>query len=310
MKDIRIGVGVADNGQADGIEPFVEQVKQAEAAGFQAAWLPNIFNFDALTLATLAGRETERIELGTAVAVTHSRHPYYMAQQAASTNVACGGRLVLGLGPSHQVVIENMMGLSYDKPGRHVREYLEVLGPLIEKGQVSFEGEVYRVQANLQVSGARPFPVVIGALGPMMRKVAGRLASGSITWMTGPKTLGELIVPDLRAASEKAGRPAPRIVAGFPVCLTEDADGARKLAGKLFAMYGTLPSYKAMIENEGASGPGDIAMVGDEKALEAAIVRLVEAGVTDLNANVFPFGKDRAESMQRTTAFLADLARR
>ncbi len=310
MKGIRIGTGVADTGREGSVDALVDQVKAVEAAGFQAAWLPNIFNFDALTLAALAGRETSRIELGTAVAVTHSRHPYYMAQQAASTNAACGGRLVLGIGPSHQVVIENMMGLSYEKPARHVREYLEVLGPLVEKGQVGFEGEVYKVQASLQVSGASPFPVVIGGLGPVMRKLAGRLAGGSITWMTGPKTLGELIVPDVVAASEKAGKSAPRIVAGFPVCLTNDEEGARKLAGKLFATYGTLPSYKAMIEHEGASGPGDIAMVGDEQALEAGVQRLVDAGVTDWNANVFPFGDDRAASMARTTEFLADLAKR
>lgn len=310
MKEIRIGMGVADTGREDGVDALVDQVKRLEGSGFQAAWLPNIFNFDALTLAALAGRETHHIELGTAVAVTHSRHPYYMAQQAVSTNVACGGRLVLGLGPSHQLVIENMMGLSYEKPGRHVREYLEVLGPLVEKGQVDFAGEVYRVKANLQVSGAAPFPVVIGGLGPMMRKLAGRLAGGSITWMTGPKTLGELIVPDVRAAAEKAGRPAPRIVAGFPICLTEDAEGARKLAGKLFATYGMLPSYRAMIDHEGAKGPADIAMVGDEKTLEAGVARLVDAGVTDLNANVFPHGDDRRASIERTTAFLSDLARR
>jgi F420-dependent oxidoreductase-like protein len=310
MKDIRIGVGVADGGREDGVDALIGQVKQAEAAGFQAVWLPNIFSFDALTLAALAGRETERIELGTAVAVTHSRHPYYMAQQAVSTAVACGGRFVLGLGPSHQLVIENMMGLSYEKPARHVREYLEVLGPLVEKGQVDFEGDLYRVKANLQVSGAAPFPVVIGGLGPLMRKLAGRLAGGSITWMTGPKTLAELIVPEVRAAAEKAGRGAPRIVAGFPVCLTDDPDGARKLAGKLFAMYGQLPSYRAMLDHEGVSGPGDIAIVGNEKALEAAAQRLVDAGVSDWNANVFPHGPDRDISMLRTTEFLADLARR
>lgn len=309
MKDIRIGVGVADNGREGGLEPLLAQVKRAEQAGFQSVWLPNIFNFDALTLAALAGRETRRIELGTAVAVTHSRHPYYMAQQAVSTAVACGGRFVLGLGPSHQLVIENMMGLSYAKPGRHVREYLEVLCPLVEKGQVAFQGELYRVSASLQVSGAAPFPVVIGGLGPVMRKLAGRLAGGSITWMTGPRTLDELIVPEVRAAAAEAGRPAPRIVAGFPVCLTEDPDGARKLAGKLFAMYGQLPSYRAMLDHEGLEGPAGIAMVGDEQAIEAQVRTLAAAGVTDWNANIFPHGEDREASIQRTYDFLASLAR-
>jgi len=309
MKEIRIGVGVSDTGREAGLDALVAQVRAAEEAGFQTVWLPNIFSFDALTLAAVAGRETKWIELGTAVAVTHSRHPYYMAQQAASTSAACGkGRFALGLGPSHKVVIEDMMGLSYDKPALHVREYLEVLAPLLEEGKVSFQGRLYAVNASLQVSGARPFPVLIGGLGPVMRRLAGRLAHGSITWMTGPRTLEELIVPDVRKAAEEAGRPAPRIVAGFPVCLTDDPDGARKLAGKLFSVYGTLPSYRAMLDHEGVEGPGDIAIVGGEREIEAQVMRLASAGVTDWNANVFPHGPDREASARRTTEFLSELA--
>jgi len=309
MKDIRIGIGCADNGRQS-VDDLVGKVKEAEAAGFQSAWIPSLFQFDCLTWAALAGRETERIEIGTAVAVSHSRHPYYMAQQAASTYAACDGRFVLGLGPSHQVVVEGMLGLSYEKPGRHVREYLEVLGALSEKGQVDFQGDVYRVKATLQVDSGTPFPTVIGGLGPMMRKLAGRLAQGSITWMTGPKTLEELIAADVGAAAQAAGRPAPRIVAGFPIVLTDEVESARKLAGKAFAMYGTLPSYQAMLEHEGVGGPADIAMIGDEKSLEAGIARLAAAGVTDLNANVIPDGQDREGSVKRTFDFLAELARR
>jgi F420-dependent oxidoreductase-like protein len=309
VKGIRIGLGCGDNGR-ESVDALVAKVKDAEAAGFQAAWIPSFFQFDCLTWAALAGRETERIEVGTAVAVTHSRHPYYMAQQAASTNAACGGRFVLGLGPSHQLVIEGMLGLSYAKPGRHVREYLEVVTALSEHGKVEHAGDVYRVNATLQVEGGRPFPTLIGGLGPMMRKLAGRLAGGSVTWMTGPKTLGGVIVPEVGAAAADAGRPAPRIVSGFPIVLTNEVDSARKLAGKLFAMYGTLPSYRAMLDEEGFEGPADVALIGDEATLEKAIARLAEAGVTDLNANVMPDGKDREGSMQRTTEFLADLARR
>jgi alkanesulfonate monooxygenase SsuD/methylene tetrahydromethanopterin reductase-like flavin-dependent oxidoreductase (luciferase family) len=142
-----------------------------------------------------------------------------------------------------------------------------------------------------------------------MRRLAGRLAGGSITWMTGPKTLAELIVPEVRAAAAEAGRPAPRIVAGFPVCLTDDPAGARKLAGKLFTVYGQLPSYRAMLDHEGLEGPAGIAMVGDEKTIEEQVRRLASIGVTDWNANVFPHGPDREASTERTYRFLADLAR-
>jgi len=309
MKDIRIGIGCGDNG-SESVDELVGKVKAAEAAGFQAAWIPSFFQFDCLTWAALAGRETERIEIGTAVAVSHSRHPYYMAQQVASTNAACGGRFIFGIGPSHQIVIEGMLGLSYDKPGRHIREYLEVMSALSEEGKVGFQGDVYKVNATLKVEGGTPFTTVIGGLGPMMRKLAGRLAQGSITWMTGPKTLETRIAADVSAAASAAGRPAPRIVGGFPIVLTNEVESARTLAGKLFAMYGTLPSYRAMLDEEGLEGPGEIAMIGDEKTLEAGIQQLASAGVTDFNANVIPDGVDRDGSMQRTRDFLADLAKR
>jgi len=309
VNDIRIGIGCGDNGRKS-VETLVGDVTRAEAAGFHTAWLPTLFQFDPLTWAALAGRETERIEIGTAVAVTHSRHPYYMAQQAASTNAACGGRFLLGLGPSHQVVIEGMMGLSYAKPARHVRGYLEVLSALSNEGKVAFEGEVYRVTASLRVEGGQPFTTLVGGLGPAMRKIAGRLASGSITWMTGPKSIEEIVAADVRAAAREAGRPAPRIVGGFPIVLTNDVEAAREQAAKRFASYGTLPSYKAMLEHEGVSGPADIAIVGDERALEAAIERLAAAGVTDLSANIMPDGEDPKGSVTRTWEFLAELARR
>ncbi len=309
MKNIRIGIGVGDIApRADGLEGLLADFRQAEEAGFQTAWIPNIFGMDALTLAALAARETSRLELGTAVVPTHSRHPYYMAQQAVSTQAAAGGRFVLGVGPSHKVVIEDLLGLSYARPARHVREYVTIVKELMDAGKTGFEGELYRVNASLSVSGGATCPVLIGALGPQMRRVAGEVADGTITWMTGPRTLGESIVPDLAAATQAAGRPASRVVAGFPVALTNDAAATREKAGQMFAMYGTLPSYRAMLDEEGAAGPGDVAVVGDETELEAQIARLASAGVTDFHAAPFPDGSD--DSVKRTTAFLADLARR
>ena len=306
MRDLKIGIGITDFGGGE-LASMLDSYVAAEREGFDAAWIPNIFGMDAITLAALAGQRTERIELGTAVVPSYSRHPFYMAQQAASTQAATGGRFVLGIGPSHQVVIENMLGLSYEKPARHTREFLSVLKPLLDDGKVSFEGETYRVNASLNVR-AEPCPVIIGALGPVMRRIAGTLADGTITWMTGPKTLAETIVPDVSAHAQKAGRAAPRVVAGFPISLTDDVDGAREQAAKAFAMYGTLPSYQAMLAAEGASGPADVAILGDEATLEAALRRLADGGVTDFNASVFSHGPDAREAAARTRAFLASLA--
>jgi 5,10-methylenetetrahydromethanopterin reductase len=308
MKDVRIGL-MASDGAGQTLEQSLAEIRETEEAGFATAWLPNIFGFDALTLAALAGGQTSRIEIGTAVVPTFSRHPFYMAQQAATTQAALGGRFTLGLGPSHKIVIESMMGLSYEKPARHVREYVTVLQQLLEKGQAAFEGETYRVNGGLQAACGKPPQVLIGALGPIMRKIAGTLSAGTITWMTGPRTIEQEVGPGVRAAAEQAGRPAPRIVAGIPVCVTEDADGAREKAARVFAMYGSLPSYRAMMDLEGVAGPEGIALVGDEKAIEAGIRGFVEAGITDFNAAPFPHGDDSKASVERTRSVLSQLAR-
>lgn len=308
MREIRIGVGVLNTGGTE-LETQLEAIREAEAAGFQSAWIPSIFGFDAMTLAALAGRQTRSIEIGTAVVITHSRHPLYMAQQALTTQAAAGGRFVLGLGPSHKVVIENMLGLSFQRPARHVREYLTVVKQLMKDGKTSFQGETQQVNAALNLKGATPLPVLIGALGPLMRKIAGAVADGTITWMTGPRTLGGTLVPEICAAAEEAGRPRPRVVAGFPVALTEDAAAARETAGKILAMYGTLPSYRAMLDAERVEGPADLVIAGDENAIEEAIRGLASAGVTDFNAAILPCGSDAKATMTRTHEFLSELAK-
>ncbi len=217
---------------------------------------------------------------------------------------------MLGLGPSHQLVIENLLGLSYAHPARHMREYVTVVKQLLDTGKTSFQGTQYRVNASLSVKVDAPCPVLIGGLGPLMRRIAGELADGTLTWMTGARALGGTLVPEIRAAASRAGRPAPRIVAGLPIALTNDVAQARESAAKLFLLYGTLPSYRAMLDLEGAATPGDIVIAGDERALESSIRSLASAGVTDLSAAPFPFGSDGADGVQRTTAFLADLAKR
>ncbi|MBW2269920.1 MAG: TIGR03564 family F420-dependent LLM class oxidoreductase [Deltaproteobacteria bacterium] len=305
---MRIGLGLMHSQQAE-VARLIGQMREAEELGFATVWLPNIFGVDAMTVCALAGAETSRIEIGTAVVPTFSRHPLHMAQQALTTQAATGGRFTLGLGPSHKIVIEGMLGLSYAKPARHVREYVTVLKDLLEKGKTDFEGETYRVKGSIDVACDTKPPVLIGALGPMMRKIAGSLCDGTITWMTGPRTLGEEVGPGVRAAAEAAGRPAPRIVTGLPICLANDADGARAMAGQAFAMYRQIPSYKAMLDLEGGAGPADIAVVGDEKALEAGIQRFAAAGATDFLAAIFPFGDDARASVLRTRAFLSELSK-
>jgi alkanesulfonate monooxygenase SsuD/methylene tetrahydromethanopterin reductase-like flavin-dependent oxidoreductase (luciferase family) len=105
--------------------------------------------------------------------------------------------------------------------------------------------------------------------------------------MTGAATLESHTIPTISKAAEQAGRPAPRVGVGLPVCVTDDPDGARERAGKVFAIYDTLPSYKAMLDREGAGGPGDVAIVGDEATVRGELERLADIGVTDLAAVEF-----------------------
>jgi 5,10-methylenetetrahydromethanopterin reductase len=308
MNGMRIGVGIGDGG--GGLDAALAQIARAEAAGFHSAWLSNIFAADAMTLAAIAGRATTRIELGTAVVPTHSRHPFYMAQQAVTTQLACGGRFALGIGPSHRVVIENMLGLSFEKPARHMREYVRVLGDLLRTGKTGHRGEVYQVNAALGLSAPQPPAILIGALQPRMLKLAGELCDGTLTWMTGARALGEQVVPQLTAAAREADRPAPRVVCALPITLTDDVAGAREAAARAFSAYGGLPSYRAMLELERASGPGDVLLAGDADTLEGELARLRSAGVTDFSATIFAHGADREAAAARTYAWLSDLARR
>jgi len=288
-------------------DDIVDSVVDVERDGFDAAWFGQVFTWDVMTAIALAGPRTTRIELGTSVVPTYPRHPFVMAQQAMTVQAATNGRFTLGIGLSHAPVIEQMWGMSYDKPARHMREYLSVLRPLIDEGRVGFSGEVYKTAAGLQVPGATPMPVLIAALAPMMLRIAGELSDGTVTWMTGAKTIETHIVPKLTAAASEAGRPAPRVAAGLPIAVTDDVTGAKERAAKAFAIYGQLPNYRRVLDKEGVEGPADVSIIGDEATVERHVRALASAGVTDLFAAMFPVGDDAKASLVRTRALLQSL---
>jgi F420-dependent oxidoreductase-like protein len=291
------------------VDGIIAQAKRAEADGFASGWFANIFGWDAIIAATLCARETTSIELGTAVVPTFPRHPTAMAQQALSAQAAARGRFALGIGLSHQVVIEMMLGFSFAKPYSHMKEYLAVLAPLIRTGSVSYQGNEYRVNASISVPGGGPCQILVAALAPKMLALTGAEADGTITWMTGPKTLREHTVPRIREAAAKAGRPAPRVVVGLPVAVTKEVEGARGAAARTFEIYGTLPSYRSMLDREGVGGPADVAIAGDESTVGEQLRRLGELGATDFLAVPFAVDGD-ADAVARTRAFLIKLAKR
>ncbi|MDZ7826909.1 MAG: TIGR03564 family F420-dependent LLM class oxidoreductase [Gammaproteobacteria bacterium] len=276
---MRIGMVLGTSGPGETLEDLIESARKAEAAGLDNLWMANIFSYDAISSLAVIGREVPRIGLGTAVTPTYPRHPTAIAQQALTTAAATKGRFSLGIGLSHKLVIQDMLGMSYDKPAKHMREYLSVLMPLVRGKAADFDGEQYNVHGfQLDVPGSDGMPVIVAALGPVMLKLAREMADGTITWMVGHKTLAGHIVPSI--GEDRT------VVAGVPIVLTNNVDDAKKKIDEQLAIYGQLPSYRAMLDREGASTPSDIALVGDENALRSGIERYRDAGVTDFNAAI------------------------
>ncbi|MCX2976921.1 TIGR03564 family F420-dependent LLM class oxidoreductase [Candidatus Marimicrobium litorale] len=288
---------------APGLSAMMENAQRIEKLGFHSLWMATIYNYDALTALAAIGTATREMELGTAVVATHPRHPMAMAQQALTAAAACNNRFTLGIGLSHRYVIEQEMGLSYDRPAHHMREYLNVLLPLLQTGTVDYEGELYQTNASLDIPEANTPPVVIAALGPAMLKLAGNRTAGTTLWLTGVKTIAEHTVPTIIQAAADAGRKPPRVIAGVPVVLASDPDSARAMVDRQLGPYKNIPSYRAMLDREGASGPGDVALVGNESELRQQLQTLRKIGVTDLNAVLVNESRDTYEN---TLAFLAD----
>jgi 5,10-methylenetetrahydromethanopterin reductase len=302
LEPVRIGVSVNQGagGRAASIDELVEQVAAFARRGFDKAVFANIFGVDALTVIALAGRVVPEIELETAVVPVYTRHPMAMAQQALTTQAAIGGRLTLGLGLSHRPVVENMWGLSFERPVEYIHEYLAILQPLLHGESADFTGKRFTSHTQLTHPETTPPSVVLAALGERMLRLAGEQTDGTATWMVGPKTLAAHVTPIITEAAHNAGRPAPRIIVGLPICVSNEVAAARARAARAFERYGQLPSYKAMLDREGVADPADVAVVGSESDVEQQLAEFERAGGTELNAGIFGSGDER----QRTLEFL------
>jgi F420-dependent oxidoreductase-like protein len=304
---IAMGVGAQVIGEAVRPQDIVDEVVRAEADGFGSAWSVHFSrSVDALDVLAVAGARTSRIDLGVGVVPTYPRHPLALAQQAATVQAFCGGRLTLGVGVSHRPVIEDLHGLPFARPAAHMRDYLSVLMPLLREGSVHHKGDFYQVDGGFVVPGTSPVPVLVGALSPLMVEVAGELADGVVTWLAGPRSLGEQIVPRLHTAAR--GRPAPRVVAALPVAVCADAGRARAAADDVFGRYSGLDNYRRQLEREGAPSPGGLAVMGTEAGIETQLRRLAGLGVTEFWPIIFPVGADPAASRRETRALLTGLA--
>lgn len=303
---MRIGLAVGDLRGPATLDAVVDQVRAAADAGFTTAWSSQALGWDALTLVAVAGAAVAEIAVGTAVVPVPQRHPMVLAGQALTAQAAVAGRLTLGVGAGVGAMVSGMFGMLSDRPVQRMREYLTVLGPMLRGDSIDHHGDTLTAVGAVRVPGGVQAPsVLVAAMGPRMVRLAGELADGNATWMTGPKVLGEHIVPAITKAAAEAGRQAPRVVAGVPVCVTDTADDVRARIAEEFALAAQVPEYRATLDREGAAGPQDVAIIGTEKEVARSLARYRDAGVTEFMAA--PYGT--ADEQNRTVDLLAGLAR-
>ncbi|WP_343575371.1 LLM class F420-dependent oxidoreductase [Mycobacterium sp.] len=313
---MRLGVMIgADRGDsARKVSRMLADIEWAESAGMDTAWIPQVPNdFDALLAVALMGTRTTRIELGTAVVPLQALHPIALARQALSTHAATGGRLVLGVGPSHHWIIRDMLGLPYEKPAAYTRDYLEVLrAAFAGPGQIDVDNDHFTVHNPNDLAPVGPLPVLVAALGPVMLALAGEHADGTVLWMADERAVANHVVPRITKAADNAGRPAPRIVAGIPVCLcaASEVDAAKERANRILGEAEVSPNYQRLLDYGDARDVGDICAAGDEEAILARMRRFADAGVTDLSVRLLPIGDSRDElvaSKRRTREMISEL---
>lgn len=309
-------IGAERGDSARKVARMLEEVEWAEKAALDTVWVPQVpTDFDALVAVTLMGAHTSRIEFLTAVVPMQAQHPIALARQALSAHAATGGRLMLGVGPSHHWIVRDMLGLSYDRPATYSRDYLEVLGPALGGAKsVEVENGTFRVHNPMDLPPVSPLPVLVAALGPVMLRLAGERADGTVLWMADERAIAEHVVPRITAAADAAGRSAPRIVAGIPVCLCspKEVTIARERANRILSEAETSPNYQRLLDQGNASDIGDLLAAGDEGTILKRFRQFADAGVTDLSVRLLPIGANRAEliaSKDRTREMLTALAK-
>ena len=307
---MRIGSFISDTGgRRSTVEEIADSARWCERAGLASAWVPYLpWSLDAFLALSVAAQATERIELGTAVVPTYPFHPMAMARSALSLNAIAKGRLTLGIGPSHQSVIESMYGLSYDHPADHTREYVLALNRAFAGDDIAAaHGAFFDYDSMFAVPDAPAPSLLIAALAPRMLQLAGEQTGGTILWFADEQALSGHVVPRITDAAREAGRPTPRVVSAIPTAVCDEAEG-RAQAAKAFATYEQIPTYQRILARGAGGHPADVVLVGSIEQIAERLARWQELGVTDLIAAPFPVGDDRTGSLQRTRDGLAELA--
>ena len=294
---------------------------RADELGFHGMFLGAAFGFDPVMALALAGASTDRILLGTAVVPTWPRHPVVAAQQAATANAACAGRFRFGVGPSHPPVM-GMYGFSYDRPVGHLREWLTIVRALLHDGSISMKGEHYRVTAFLDVETPAPPPLMLGVLHPQLARLAGALSDGALAWLAPPAWIADIVVANVRAGAENAGRAAPPVVAELPCYVSDDRDAVLEAARRDLAIYPMMPAYAdvlghcvgrdaATITADGWTDDLTDAVViwGDHDAVAAQVQAHLAAGADEVVLSPYGCGSDPECNLDEALEVLGDIAR-
>jgi 5,10-methylenetetrahydromethanopterin reductase len=286
-----------------GVPGVLDDIAAVEAAGFSSYWVAQVGLIDALTVIGSHGDTGSSMKLGTAVISTWERHPHALATQALTVQALVGERLVVGIGVNHQPHVEQSLRLPWQKPVRHVIDYLAILGDLLATGKASHQGQAWSFDGEAARPSAGVPKVMMAALGRQMLEVAGRRTDGTILWCVGPKTVRTHIAPVINDAAAAAGRPLPAIVCSIPVWVTDDPAPARAFLASILSAYAELPSYRAMMDIEGVEGLGELSIVGNEDFVSEALAEIEHAGATDFAP--VPMGGNPEEE-ERTMAVLRD----
>lgn len=301
---MRYGINGSANLLLGGIPAVMQNLHQVEDAGFAAYWLGQLGLIESMALYGAHGATGSPMELGTAVVSTWERHPRTMAAQALTAQRLTGGRFVLGIGLNHRPVVEDRLHMKWERPIRHMKDYLSILDELLATGASSFHGEIWSYEDQHQRPVDTPPKVMLAALGRQMLELAGSRTDGTLLWCVGPRTIRNHIAPIINEAAASTDRPAPAIVCSIPVWVTDEPDRAREVLAVALAEYATIPSYRAMLDLEGAEGLGDLSIVGSEDFVRESIAEIADSGATEFAAAPVAM---TAGDQERTMAVLVEI---
>lgn len=305
-----IGIALtAPAGATNHVDAVVDRARTAARFGVRSAWFGQRFDYDAAALAGIVGREVPDLHVGTAAVPIFGRHPLIVGAQAQTAQAATAGRFHLGLALGAGPFVEATFGVRHERPIALLREFLAALRPLLADGRTDHHGELITAVTPMPsaLPGATPpVPILVAAMAPQALRVTGELADGTLPLLASPKVIADHIAPPLAKAAASAGRPSPRIVACVNAVVTADVDATRERAAAQLSFLDQFPSYQRVLNLGGFTRGVEVAAIGDEKLVAAAIRDHFDAGATEV---VVTSSFGAPEDQDRTWQLLGELNR-